>query len=316
MAGALRTVSLVIGGAGGGSYLYNNVSADGVRSVARDILLRESARDPGRAQSPAVDHSGLDRLAAQVERLSSEVSSSAARPVVVYGGGGGADVSGLFGSLAGWTVVAVAVGTAVYYVCLWRGTSVTDFMWVSRQAFKDTVTGINAGMKNVSATVATIRHDMAEKLRHLETRLENVRSSLSEKMETEVADVKERVDIVGKEVVEAAEMLHAVNSRIELMADKLDTATNGIMALVRVVSSLAPEKLKPESPFVELRRFAEVADKNGTRAIDGSNAFSHRRLPSNSSFAAATLEGPTECSPTAARRASAPHGRNQRLSKR
>lgn len=311
MAAALRTVTLVVGGAGGGTYLYNNVSPEGVRSVARDFLLRERGRDAGGAGAgagAARDDGVLDRLATQVERLSTEVSSSASRQVVVYGGG--QDAGWGAGAVAGWTVVGVTVGTAVYYICLWKGVSVTDFMWVSRNAFKSTVSGINASMKSVSASVTTIKQDMADKMRSLEFRMESVRAGLSKKVEAEVADVKDRVDVVGREVVETSEMVQAVNNRIETMHDKIDHATKGIMALVHVVSSLAPEKLKPDSPFVELRRFAEYVDNDGLRAIDGSTAFRHRRLPSaNASLAAATLEGLTEHSPEMTRRSSTPHVR-------
>lgn len=313
MAAAFRTVTLVVGGAGGGSYLYNNVSPEGLRSVVRDFLLRERARDAGAAGAAhgtgaARDDGVLDRLATQVERLSTEVSSSASRQVVVYGGG--QDTGWSTGSVAGWTVVGVTVGTAVYYFCLWKGVSMTDFMWVSRNAFKSTVSGINASMKSVSASVTTIKQDMADKMRSLEFRMESVRAGLSKKVETEVADVKDRVDVVGREVSDTAETLQAVNNRIETMHEKIDHATKGIMALVNVVSSLAPEKLRPDSPFVELRRFAECVDNDGLRAIDGSTAFTHRRLPSsNASLAAATLDGLTEHSRDMTRRSSTPHVR-------
>lgn len=304
---ALRTATLVAGSAYGGAYVYNNVGADGLRGLAADILLRERERlragdgggSAGGAAGGAAAGAGIDRLAEQVERLSGEVSRANGRPVVVYGGAEGAASLWDVGGLAGWTVLAFGVGTAVYYVCVWRDVSLRDFMWVSRKAFSSTVQGINAGMKNVNAAVAAIRAELTEKLRSLEFSVDGVRTDLSKKIEAEVSEVKEGVDGVQ-------DMLHGVNDRMELLDGKLDTATSGIFALVRVVSSMAPEQLPSSSPFAELRRFAEMSDKSRPVAIDGTGVFSRASLPSSStSFAAAALEAPAETdSPALSRRTS------------
>ncbi len=62
------------------------------------------------------------------------------------------------------------------------------------------------------------------------------------------------------------------------MTGKLDTATNGIMALVRVVSSLAPDSVRPENPFYDLKMLA--TEIPGNKAIMDSSPMLRRRVSS------------------------------------
>lgn len=296
---SLRALTMIVGAGYGGTYLYNNVTPESVRGLVADLVLRDSRSGSnrsadGRGPHDVADSGAVDAIAAQVERLSREVQRSSARPVVVYGGNDSFTSSIVDKlALAGWAISIVSVGTGVAYFCYWRGYSFRDLLWVSRSTFNTTVDCITSGVKQLSASVASVRRDLTDKLLSLEYRVENVQVGLENKIESEVADVKNSVEGVGHDVEIVHNLLSGVNDRIELLDGKLDTATSGILALVRVVSSLAPDKVSRDSPFVDLRRFQQLAtaDKPGHLPSSKSASFAPHQLPS--SFAAAALEGVT-----------------------
>jgi Protein of unknown function (DUF1664) len=319
--GALRTLTMAVGAGYAGSYMSSNsLSLDSVRSLAADILMRHGARTTGSTSSPAPGSDApssasadIQALSAQVERLSREVNRAGGRPVVVVGTPDAPTV-GFMESLAstGWNVVLIVLGGAVVYVCVRRGLgySVTDLLWVSRNAFNTTVDGISSGVEKVSQRVGAVRKEVSEKLRNVEHRLESVRAGLGKMIESEIADVKNCVDGVHRNVEDVQDTMQNVNERIEMLDSKLDTANSGIFALIRCVASLAPDALPIESPFSELRRFAALAsvDKAGRLAVKSNPAFLSHNIPS--SFAAAALEGASDCSqlisPVLSRRDSMP----------
>jgi Protein of unknown function (DUF1664) len=309
----------MVAGAGyAGSYISANpVSLDSVRNLAAELLMRHGARPAGESStassSPTSSASAdIQALALQVERLSREVQRGGGRPVVVVGGQD-ASPAGLLEqvAVAGWNVAILALGGAVVYLCIYRGLGyeVRDLMWVSRTAFNKTVNGISSGVERVSERVGAVRKDVSEKLRNVEYRIESVRTGLGKMIESEIADVKNCVDNVHRDVEDVQDTMQTVSERIEMLDMKLDTATSGIFALIRCVASLAPDALPIDSPFSELRRFAELAsvDKAGRLAVKSNPAFLSQHLPS--SFAAAALEGVSDCTqstPTHVRRDSMP----------
>lgn len=257
----LRALAMMLGAGYGGSYLYNNM--DAARGLAARILLQHQAAEKaaaGSGNAPAPTQTAA--LSAQMDALTREMAR-ARDPVVVVGPansslkGSLATLSDVF-NLLGWAVFAVSVGGVSYYVAVRKNVSLRDLAWVSQSTFNGTISAMQKGITRVSGAVGAVRRDLGERLKLMEGRVEKVRASLSDKIEEEVAGVKSGIGEVGSEVSDVKVVLDDVNSRIEQLDTKIDTATTGIMALARVVSSLAPERLQPGNPFYDLKRFADA----------------------------------------------------------
>lgn len=289
MATAARTITVFLGGAGGG-YVYNNMPPDGLRSVARDVLFRERPDgSPPPPPAPAVDALALERLAARIDAMGRD----AGRPVVVYGGGEG-------GGSGVWVWVAVAAGVGGACYCWRMGYSVGDFLWVSRKAFK----GIERGVEDVRGALEAVRVDMKARLKRMGVELEGVCEGVG-KIEGDVGEVRVGVQAVQKDVGAAGDMLRAVTGRIEaldgrmedgngriegrieMMAEQLDKATTGVMALVDVVSAMGPARAVEGPAFAGLRNFAEIHGVGGAKLLEAG----HTRTRTSGSLLAA-LEGP------------------------
>lgn len=255
----IRTLLIVATAGYSGTYIYNNL--DHARALATRLLLQPPTTD--QSNSPSQPSPQTEALSAQMDALTRQMSRANDNPVVLLGPTTGslkgslATLSDLL-NLLGWGLVVVSLGGVGYYVAVRRNLSLRDLAWVSQSTFNGTIAAMQKGITRVSGAVGAVRRDLGERLRLMEGRVDSVRECLSEKIEEEVAGVKGGVDNVGAEVCEVRGVLDNVHSRIEQLDGKIDTATTGIMALARVVSSLAPERLQPGTPFYELKRFADA----------------------------------------------------------
>lgn len=242
--------------------MYNNM--DHARELATRILLQHKAEEKKNISSAAdsaasTSSSNIDTLSAQMDALAREVSRSRDQPVVVMGPSGQlkgslATISDIF-NLLGWAVVAVSVGGVGYYVVVKRNVSLKDLAWVSQRTFAGTVGAMQKGISTVSGAVRAVRRELDEKLRMMQGHVDEIHDSLSEKIEEEIGGVKVDVSGVHTEVTCVKDRMDDFRIQFEQLDGKMDTATSGIMALIKVVSTLAPERLQPGTPFFELKRF-------------------------------------------------------------
>lgn len=271
----LRSVAVIMGAGYTGSYIYNNLTFDSARSLAAEILLRQKAAESASADSsrPASspDTRAVSALSEKFDRLSSEVVRSRSDPVLIVGPqgykGSLATVTDVF-NLLGWVVFAVTVGSGIYYVAVRKHLSIRDLAWVSQSTFNGTVSAMQAGIARVSGAVGAVRRDLGERLRVMEARVDNVRDTLSKQIEKDVGEVKDGVRQVSENVSHVKCGVEDAITRIEQMDYKIDATNSGIRALIGVVSSMAPEKLKPGSPFHSLRRYLEMSE-NGGGEVEG-----------------------------------------------
>lgn len=261
---SFRSLTLMASAGVGGLYFSNNMSSasNAVSNAIAHILpfagMYESA--PGAGSSTSIAE-----ISEQVSALARDVSRNSNQPMVVLRTPS-SRVSEVVDAmaLAGWVTLAASLGGASYYLAVWKGWRMGDLAWVSRKSFTETVDAVQTGIARVRGAVSGVRREVAERLLIVEARIEAVRAALGDQIDSEVTEVKVRIADVGKEVQSVAEVLADVNGRIDCIDGKLDTATHGIMALVRVVSSLAPDAVRPESPFYSLKMLA--ADKRPPEA--------------------------------------------------
>lgn len=273
----VRSLAVIFGAGFSGSYMYNHV--DKARAIFTRLLLSDDAvvgnkvdgANPAMTSNvtstAATDTTSpqLQALSEQLVSLSREVNRSRGDQLLImpsYKGSLGA-VTDIF-NLIGWAVAVVSVGGVVYYVAYRKRLKLTDLAWVSQRTFTGTVEAMQNGITRVSGAVSAVKRDIAQRLREIETRMDRVKTALAQQIERDVGDVKHGVAEVGEEVADVKSTLGGVNERINQLDVKIDFATNGIIALVKALSSVAPERIKPGSPFHELRKFADLSDSSNS----------------------------------------------------
>lgn len=282
----LRSLALLVGAGWSGSYMYNNLTMDRARSIAAQILLQHKSNEGGTNNNSGAGNSdggsssgrsAVEALTTQVDRLTREVSRSRAQDSVVIVGGTGSDSGGLLGgyrsvisvmsdllNLLGWAVVVCSAGGVVYLVVVRKGLSLHDLFWVSQSRFNDTVSAMQAGLKRVSGVVSSVRKDLGDRLVHMEGKVEDVEANLARQIDTEVGHVKDGVARLGDEMSVVSRGVDNVHTRIDEMNEKIDGTHRGVQMLLDFVTSLAPEKVKPGTPFYNLRRYMKGAGDNGS----------------------------------------------------
>lgn len=262
----IRGLVLVFTAGYSGSYLYNN--QQNARELAGRIL-NMSKPEPKSTQNGGDD---LSTLSAQLSNLTQQISQPRPESVVIlpshaYKGSLSTLSDAL--NLLGWAVFSVTIGGLVYYIAIRKNIKLTDILWVSRATFNGTINSMQTGLSHVSETVSSVRKDLSQRLGLLKSQVDDVRDSLSNQIESEVKHVQGDIQGVGMEVSEVKSALGDVSSRIEELDSKIDYATNGIVALVKAVSSVAPERVGHGTPFYELKKFAERSGGRARRLSTG-----------------------------------------------
>lgn len=279
----LRSVVLLAGAGYTGTYLYNHFSFERARNLAADILIkhRENAETGSSAKASGNStqgNSSVDTLSKQVDRLTREVSRSRDQVLVVGGNSAYksslAVVTDVF-NLLGWAVIALSVGGVVYYFAFRKRLSLRDLAWVSHTRFNDTVNAMQSGISRVSSAVGSVRRDLGERMRKMEGKVGDVETNLSKQIESEVGDVKEGVNKLGEDVSLVSRGVEHVHTRIDEMNDKIEGTHQGVQMLLDFITSLAPEKVKPGTPFYNLQRFMRNRN-SASNEIEGSTGLRPR----------------------------------------
>ncbi|CAN8075249.1 unnamed protein product [Agarophyton chilense] len=272
----VRSLALLFGAGFSGSYLYNHL--DKARSIAARILreVEQNAGDGSKSDTAVhadVATSNLDstphlnELSRQLASLSREVNRSRSDQLLImpsYKGSLGT-ITDIF-NLIGWGVAAVSIGGVMYYVAYRKKFRLTDLAWVSQSTFTGTVEAMQKGITRVSGALGAVKREITLRLREVEGRVDGVKLALADQIDRDVGAVKEGVAEVGDEVAGVKNALGDVNERIDQLDNKIDFATSGIVALVKALSSVAPERIKPGSPFYDLRKFADLSDTNSANS--------------------------------------------------
>ncbi|KAI0557706.1 hypothetical protein FGB62_271g016 [Gracilaria domingensis] len=274
----VRSIALLFGAGFSGSYVYNHLDkARGiVARILREVEEGADANTQLQSKGPAVDAANanvssspqLEELSRQLSSLSREVSRSRSDQLLIMPPsykGSISTITDIF-NLIGWGVAAVSIGGIVYYVAYRKKFKLTDLAWVSQSTFTGTVEAMQKGITRVSGAVGAVKREITQRLREVEGHVNRVQVALADQIERDVGAVKDGVAEVGDEVAGVKSALGDVNQRIDQLDNKIDFATNGIVALVKALSSVAPDRIKPGSPFYDLKRFADLSDTNSANS--------------------------------------------------
>ncbi|KAI0557451.1 hypothetical protein FGB62_301g08 [Gracilaria domingensis] len=151
-------------------------------------------------------------------------------------------------------MVAVSIDGIAYYVAYKKRFKLTDLAWVCQRTLTGTVEAMQKGITRVSGAVGALKKETAQRLREVEGYVNRVQVALADQIDRDVGAVKDGVREVGDETACVKSALGDTNQRMDQLENKIDFATNGIVALVKALSTTAPDRIKPGSPFYDLKR--------------------------------------------------------------
>ncbi|KAG8477966.1 hypothetical protein CXB51_027644 [Gossypium anomalum] len=137
-------------------------------------------------------------LAAQIRQLAQELKDlTTSNPVTILNGN-----SGSGGGIASYLVPAAALGALGYCYMWWKGLSISDVMFVTKQNMMDAVAAVSKQLDNVSETLNTTK-------RHLSRRLEGLDWKVEEQKETSLLIAKNEGKI---ELLESKQLIQVLVS--------------------------------------------------------------------------------------------------------
>ncbi|PIA36933.1 hypothetical protein AQUCO_03200114v1 [Aquilegia coerulea] len=172
-------------------------------------------------------------LAAQIRYLAQEIRElTLSRPVTIFN-----ENSGTSGNLASYIVPAAALGAMGYCYMWWKGLSLADVMFVTKQNMANAVANVSQQLEQVSALLSSTK-------RHLSQRLENLDGKLEEQRETtklvmnEVIGVKSDLFQIGYDVEIIQKMVSGLEGKIELIENKQDVTNSGLWYLCQFAEGI------------------------------------------------------------------------------
>ncbi|TYI55860.1 hypothetical protein E1A91_D11G169600v1 [Gossypium mustelinum] len=209
-------------------------------------------------------------LAAQIRQLAQELKDlTTSNPVTILNGN-----SGSGGGIASYLLPAAALGALGYCYMWWKGLSISDVMFVTKQNMMDAVAAVSKQLDNVSETLNTTK-------RHLSRRLEGLDWKVEEQKETSlliaknVDDMKSNLSEIGFNVEMINKMVAGLEGKIELLESKQDVANSGLWYLCQFAEGV--------KDGVNTKLFQDVGAK---LAIDSAVKFEEKSVK-------ATISGTT-----------------------
>ncbi|CAN1285082.1 hypothetical protein LINPERPRIM_LOCUS18867 [Linum perenne] len=172
-------------------------------------------------------------LAAQIRQLAQEIKEiSMTNPVTIFNGN-----SESAGSLASYIMPAAAVGAMGYCYMWWKGWSLSDVMFVTKNNMKTAVESVSKQLEHLSDSLANTK-------KHLTNRLENLDWKMDEQIETSkqiannVGDMNSNISQIGFDVGTIHQMIAGLEGKLELLESKQDVTNSGLWYLCQVADGM------------------------------------------------------------------------------
>ncbi|CAN1761020.1 hypothetical protein LINPERHAP1_LOCUS7760 [Linum perenne] len=171
-------------------------------------------------------------LAAQIRQLAQEIKEiSMTNPVTIFNGNSES------GSLASYIMPAAAVGAMGYCYMWWKGWSLSDVMFVTKNNMKTAVESVSKQLEHLSDSLANTK-------KHLANRLENLDWKMDEQIETSkqiannVDDMNSNISQIGFDVGTIHQMIAGLEGKLELLESKQDVTNSGLWYLCQVADGM------------------------------------------------------------------------------
>ncbi|KAI7744967.1 hypothetical protein M8C21_006464 [Ambrosia artemisiifolia] len=187
--------------------------------------VNEIEIQPGKYDSAA--------LAAQIRQLAQEIRElSLSRPVTIFNGD-----SSSSGGLSSYLMPAAALGAMGYCYMWWKGLSLSDVMFVTKQNMANAVSTVAKQLDNVSDALASTKRHLSKRLENLDWKLDE-QKEISNLIADDVNDVKSNLNQIGYDIDMIHQMLTGLEGKIDLIEGKQDMTNSGLYYLMQVAGGI------------------------------------------------------------------------------
>ncbi|KAI3708137.1 hypothetical protein L2E82_37225 [Cichorium intybus] len=219
---------LILVGAGlTSSVILRSGKLSDVISELQELMkgVNEVEISPGKYDSAA--------LAAQIRQLAQEIRElSLSRPVTIFNGN-----STSSGSYSSYLMPAAALGAMGYCYMWWKGLSLSDVMFVTKNNMANAVSTVSKQLENVSDALASTKRHLSKRLENLDWKLDE-QKEISTLISNDVNDVRSNLNQIGYDIDMIHQMVAGLEGKIDLIEGKQDMTNSGLYYLCQVAGGI------------------------------------------------------------------------------
>ncbi|XP_065875162.1 uncharacterized protein [Euphorbia lathyris] len=175
-------------------------------------------------------------LAAQIRQLAQEIKDlTLSNPVTIFNGNPSTS-----GSFASYLVPAAALGAMGYCYMWWKGLSISDVMFVTKQNMANAVATVSKQLENVSETLSSTKRHLTKRLENLDWKMEE-QLDISNLISNNVDDMKTNLSQIGFDVETIHQMISGLEGKLELLESKQDATNSGLWYLCQFAGGFKDE---------------------------------------------------------------------------
>ncbi|KAL6975649.1 hypothetical protein U1Q18_024444 [Sarracenia purpurea var. burkii] len=172
-------------------------------------------------------------LAAQIRQLAQEIRElTVSRPITIYNGNSTSN-----GSSASYLLPAAALGAMGYCYMWWKGWSLSDVMFVTKNNMASAIATASKQLEHVSEALAATKRHLTKKLENLDWKLDE-QKEMSNLIANDVSNVKSNLNQIGCDIELINQMVSGLEGKIELLESKQDVTNSGLWYLCQFAGSI------------------------------------------------------------------------------
>ncbi|KAG9159242.1 hypothetical protein Leryth_020927 [Lithospermum erythrorhizon] len=172
-------------------------------------------------------------LATQIRQLAQEIRElSISNPISIFNGD-----SNSSGSYASYILPAAAVGAMGYCYMWWKGWSLSDVMFVTKNNMANAVASVSKQLENVSEALASTKRHLTKKLENVDLKIDEQRE-ISKLISNDVTGVRSNLNQIGYDIDMIHQLVTGLEGKIELIESKQDVTNSGLWYLCQVAQGI------------------------------------------------------------------------------
>ncbi|XP_076924452.1 uncharacterized protein LOC143586888 [Bidens hawaiensis] len=221
---------LILVGAGlTSSVILRSGKLSDILSELQELMtgVNEIEIQPGKYDSAA--------LSAQIRQLAQEIRElSLSRPVTIFNSDSSS--SGLSSYLMPAAALG-ALGAMGYCYMWWKGLSLSDVMFVTKQNMANAVSTVSKQLENVSDALASTKRHLSKRLENLDWKLDE-QKEISNHIADDVNDVKSNLNQISYDIDMIHQMMAGLEGKLDLIEGKQDMTNSGLYYLMQVAGGI------------------------------------------------------------------------------
>ncbi|GAB2274960.1 hypothetical protein Dimus_009729 [Dionaea muscipula] len=172
-------------------------------------------------------------LAAQIRQLTQEIRElSLSNPVTIFNGN-----SASSGSYASYLVPAAALGAMGYCYMWWKGWSLSDVMFVTKENMANAVASVSKQLENISEALAVTKRNLIKRLENLDWKLEE-QKEMTELIANDVNEANSTIAQIGLNIALMHQMVAGLEGKLELLESNQDKANSALWHLCQIAGGI------------------------------------------------------------------------------